>query len=69
MKNKNYCVLKKKDGVRVKILKVLGRLRISWLTKFFNKVLVEEKMPDSRRKSNVVPIFKVKGNYLEIIYK
>ena len=50
------------DGVPVEVWKVLGSLGIQWLTKFFNKILVEGKIPEAWRKSCVVPIFKGKGD-------
>lgn len=37
------------DEVLVKVWKVLRNLSIGWLTSFFNKVLVEEKLEMHRR--------------------
>lgn len=60
------------NRIPVEAWKILGKLGIEWLTKWFNKVLDEEKIPDAWRKNIVVPIFKIKwdveecGNYREI---
>ena len=35
---------------------------MSWLTKFFNKIIVTKKMLEEWRKSILVPIYKIKGD-------
>ena len=40
----------------------IRKFRYKWLTKFFNKVLVEGKIREAWRKSCVIPIFKGKGD-------
>jgi hypothetical protein len=53
------------DGVPVEMRKILGDVSIGWLKVFFNKVLVEGKMPVDQRKSFIVSIFKSKGDIQE----
>ena len=38
----------------------MGDVGISWLTKFFNKIILTKKMPDEWRKSILIPIYKNK---------
>jgi len=35
------------DGIPVEAWKVLGRLGVDWLTRFFNRLLVGGKIPDA----------------------
>ncbi|XP_015373984.1 PREDICTED: uncharacterized protein LOC107168940 [Diuraphis noxia] len=53
------------DRISVKPWKVLGRLGVDWLTKFFNKLLVGGKIPNAWRKSYVIHLFKGKGDVHE----
>ena len=48
------------DGIPVEAWKVLEALGVHWLIKFFNRLLVGGKIPDSWRKSYIIPISKRK---------
>lgn len=54
------------DGILVEAWKVLGRLGVDWLTRFLNKLLVGEKIPDDWKKSYVIPFFKEKEIYKNV---
>jgi len=45
---------------------MLGYVSVRWLKDLFNKVLVEEKIPNEWWKSVMVPIFKGKGTYRNV---
>ena len=49
------------DDIPVEAWKCLGELAINFLTRLFNKILEDERMPDEWRRSMLVPIFKNKG--------
>ena len=49
------------DDIPVEAWKCLGELAIDFLTRLFNKILEDERMPDEWR-SVLVPIFKNKGD-------
>ena len=40
----------------------LENVGVSWLTKFFNKIILTKKMSDEWRKSILVPTYKNKGD-------
>ena len=50
------------DGIPSEVWVSLGDSGADWLTKFFNKILQEKRMPDEWRKSIVVPFYKNKGD-------
>jgi hypothetical protein len=51
------------DGIPIEIWRSLGDVAIICLTKLFNLIFRSNKMPDERRRSILVPIFKNKGVY------
>ncbi|VDP49140.1 unnamed protein product [Heligmosomoides polygyrus] len=53
------------DGVPVEAWMVLRNCGVNWLTQFFNRVTIEDKMPDDWRGSIIVPIFKQKRDASE----
>ncbi|VDP15935.1 unnamed protein product [Heligmosomoides polygyrus] len=57
--------LGKAAGVPVEAWKVLGNCGVNWLTQFFNRATIEDKIPDDWRDSIIVPIFKQKGDASE----
>ena len=51
-----------RDDIPIEACKCLGDVGVSWLMKFFNKIIVTKKMPDDWRKNILVPILhKLKG--------
>ena len=46
------------DGIPIEAWKCLGDVGVSWLTNFFNKIILTKKMSDEWRKSILVPIYK-----------
>jgi hypothetical protein len=46
------------DDIPIEIWRCLGDIAIVWLTKLFNIIFRSNKMPDERRRSILVPIFK-----------
>ena len=50
------------DGIPIEAWKCMRDVGVSWLTKFFNKIILTKKMPDEWRKSILVPIYKNKGD-------
>ena len=50
------------DGISIEVWKNVGSAGIMWLTRLFNMILKERRMPDEWRKSIVVPFFKNKGD-------
>ena len=50
------------DGIPIEAWKCLGEVEVIWLTRLFNKILLTKKMLDEWRRSNVVPIYKNKGD-------
>jgi exonuclease III len=50
------------DGIPAEIWKRLGDAGISWLTNLFNRILREKQIPESWRKSYLVPFYKNKGD-------
>ena len=50
------------DGIPIEAWKCLGDVGVSWLMNFFNKIIVIKKMIDDWRKSNLVSIYKNKGD-------
>ena len=50
------------DGIPIEACKCLGDVGVSWLTKFFNKIILTKKMSNEWRKSILIPIYKNKGD-------
>ena len=50
------------DDMPVEAWRCLGELAIDFLTRLFNKILEDERMPNEWRRSVLVPIFKNKGD-------
>uniref|UniRef100_A0A914XIS3 Reverse transcriptase domain-containing protein n=1 Tax=Plectus sambesii TaxID=2011161 RepID=A0A914XIS3_9BILA len=50
------------DEIPVEAWKACGQVAIKWLTAYFNKILKQGKMPDAWRRSEIVPIYKQKGD-------
>uniref|UniRef100_A0AAR2LU20 Reverse transcriptase domain-containing protein n=1 Tax=Pygocentrus nattereri TaxID=42514 RepID=A0AAR2LU20_PYGNA len=50
------------DDIPVEVWRCLGEKAVDFLTRFFNKILESERMPDEWRSSVLVPIFKNKGD-------
>ena len=50
------------DELPVEILKYMGKMRIKFLTRLFNRLLVGEWMPEEWRRSVLIPIYKNKGD-------
>ncbi|KAI8524935.1 hypothetical protein RHMOL_Rhmol13G0188400 [Rhododendron molle] len=50
------------DGIPIEVWKSLGDMRVTWLTKLFNKIFMTRKMPDGWRRSTLVPIYKNKAD-------
>ena len=48
------------DGIPIEAWKCLEDIGVSWLTKFFNKIILTKKMPNEWKKSILVPIYKNK---------
>ena len=53
------------DGIPVEVWKLLRMDGWTWLALFFNKLLLEEAIPDEWCNSSLVPIFKNKGDVLD----
>uniref|UniRef100_A0A7I4XUI9 Reverse transcriptase domain-containing protein n=1 Tax=Haemonchus contortus TaxID=6289 RepID=A0A7I4XUI9_HAECO len=53
------------DGVPIEAWKALGEYGVKWLTRFLNTVTAEGRIPDARRRSTIVPIFKQTGHAIE----
>ena len=47
------------------MLKASGEVGVEWLTELCNRVIRERKIPEDWKKSEIVPIFKGKGDPLE----
>lgn len=50
------------NQIPAEVWKACGAFSITWLTVLFNRILVKGKMPDTWRRSVIVPIYKQKGN-------
>ncbi|GJW69835.1 retrovirus-related pol polyprotein LINE-1 [Tanacetum coccineum] len=50
------------DQIPIEAWRSLGAEGISWLTILFNKIFTSGKMPEEWRLSDIIPIFKNKGN-------
>ena len=50
------------DDIPVEAWRCIGELVIDFITRLFNKILEDERMPDEWRRSVLVPIFKNKGD-------
>ena len=50
------------NGIPIEGWKCLGDVGVSWLTNFFNKIIVTKKMPHEWRKNILVPIYKNVGD-------
>nr|GEU82773.1 hypothetical protein [Tanacetum cinerariifolium] len=53
------------DQIPIEAWRSLGAEGINWLTSFFNKIFTSAKMPEEWRLSDVIPIFKIKGDAQE----
>ena len=60
------------DELPVEVWKCMGEIGINFLIRLFNRLLVDEQMPEEWRRSVLIPIYKNKGdarccgNYREI---
>ena len=50
------------DDIPVEAWRCLGELTVNFLTRLFNKILEDERIPDEWKRSVLVPIFKNKGD-------
>ncbi|KAJ0183401.1 hypothetical protein K1T71_001377 [Dendrolimus kikuchii] len=50
------------DGIPIEVWKMLGEDGRMWLALFFNKLMIEETVPQEWHQSYLVPIFKQKGD-------
>ena len=50
------------DDIPVEVWIALGNKDVEFLVNFFNRLLRGEKMPDERRRSVIVPLYKCKGD-------
>ena len=50
------------DDIHIEAWKCSGDVGVSWLTNFFNKIIVTKKMLDEWRKNILVPIYKNNGD-------
>ena len=50
------------DELPVEVWKCIGKMGIKFLTRLFNRLLMDERMPEEWRKSVLIPIYKNKGD-------
>ena len=50
------------DELPVEVWKCMGKMRIKFLTRLFNRLLMGERMPEEWRRSVLIPIYKNKGD-------
>ena len=50
------------DELPVEVWKCMGKMRIKFLTRLFNRLLMVERMPEEWRRSVLIPIYKNKGD-------
>ena len=50
------------DELSVEVWKCMGKMRIEFLTRPFNRLLMDERMPEEWRRSVLIPIYKNKGD-------
>ena len=50
------------DELPVEVWKCMGKMRIEFLTRLFNRLLMGEWMPEEWRRSVLIPIYKNKGD-------
>ncbi|EYC05888.1 hypothetical protein Y032_0079g1241 [Ancylostoma ceylanicum] len=53
------------DGVPVEVWKSLGELGLQWLTTFFSNITWSARIPQARKDSVIVPVFKRKGDVID----
>ena len=53
------------SGVTAEMIKVAGEQAVDWLTSICNRIVKEEAIPESWQMSELVPIYKGKGDVLE----
>ena len=50
------------DKLPVEVWKCMGKMRIKFLTRLFNRLLMGKRMPEEWRRSVLIPIYKNKGD-------
>ena len=50
------------DELPIEVWKCMGEMGIKFLTRLFNRLLVDERMPEEWRKSVLIQIYKNKGD-------
>ena len=50
------------DELPVEVWKCMGEMRIKFLTRLFNRLLMDKRMPEECKRSVLIPIYKNKGN-------
>ena len=50
------------DELPVEVWKCVGKMRLEFLTRLFNRLLMGERMPEEWRRSVLIPIYKNKGD-------
>ena len=53
------------SGVTAEMIKVAGEQAVDWLSSVCNRIVKEETIPESWQMSELVPIYKGKGDVLE----
>ena len=53
------------SGVTGEMIKAAGEQAVDWLTSIYNRTVKEEAIPESWQMSELVPIYKGKGDVLE----
>ena len=53
------------SGVTAEMIKAAGEQAVDWLTSICNRIVKEEAVPESWQMSELVPIYKGKGDVLE----
>ena len=53
------------SGVTAEMIKAAGEQAVDWLTSICNRIVKEEAIPESWQMSELVPIYKGKGDVLE----
>ena len=50
------------DDLPIEVCRCMGEVGVQWLTRLFNRIFENRKMPDAWRHKIVVPIYKNKGD-------